>query len=479
MGMQIFNTLSRTKESFEPTEPGHVRLYTCGPTVYDLSHMGHARTYVAFDTVVRFLRRLFKVTYVRNYTDVDDKIIKRSNEKGETCAALSERFIDAFAQDMAALGCLPADIEPKVTEHVPQVVSMVERLVANGSAYPSNGDVYFAVEKFATYGKLGRRSLEDMEAGARVEVSEQKRHPMDFVLWKAAKPGEPSWDSPWGKGRPGWHIECSAMAKEYFGDTFDIHGGGRDLIFPHHENEIAQSEASSQKQFARVWMHGGLVNIDNEKMSKSLHNFFTIREVLEKFDAQTIRFSLLSTHYRSPINFSDATLREAEQRVRYLYETLQRLRAALKPGAVEGPYREPWVGDIVSRFETVMQDDFNTPQAIGDLSEVFKLANDILAHPGDADTDARTLRAIDAALRDVGGTLGIFLEEPGTVLERIERRKQAQRGVDVAKVEQLIAARTQARKDKNFARADEVRKQLADMGVVIKDSPQGTTWEVA
>ena len=479
MAMQIYNTLSRTKEAFEPIEPGHVRLYTCGPTVYDLSHMGHARTYVAFDTVVRFLRRHYKVTYVRNYTDVDDKIIKRSNEKGETCAVLSERFIDAFAQDLHALGCLPADIEPKVTEHVPQVLSMVERLVANGAAYPAHGDVYFAVEKFATYGKLGRRSLEDMEAGARVEVSEQKRHPMDFVLWKTAKPGEPSWDSPWGKGRPGWHIECSAMAKEYFGDTFDIHGGGRDLIFPHHENEIAQSEAASQKQFARVWMHGGLVNIDNEKMSKSLGNFFTIREVLEKFDPQTVRFSLLSTHYRSPINFSDATLREAEQRIKYFYDTLLRLRAALKPGPAEGPHREAWVGEIVARFDAAMQDDFNTPQAIGDLSEVFKLVNDILARPADAEVDARTLRAIDAALRDVGGTLGIFLEDPPSVLARIEKRKQAQRGVDASKVQQLIEARTQARKDKNFARADEIRKQLADLGVVIKDSPQGTTWEVA
>lgn len=478
MSLQIFNTLSRAKEPYQPIAPGQLRIYVCGPTTYDLSHVGHARVYVAFDTIVRALRRHFKVTYVRNYTDVDDKIIKRGNERNEGATELSQRYIDEFRKDMDALGVKPADVEPKVTEHIPDIVAIIQALVDNGHAYPSGGDVYYAVEKFENYGKLGRRSLEDMEAGARVEVSEQKRHPMDFALWKAAKPGEPAWDSPWGSGRPGWHIECSAMAKKYLQDTFDIHGGGRDLIFPHHENEIAQSEAANSKPFAKVWMHGGLVNIDNEKMSKSLGNFFTIREVLEKFDTQTLRFYLLSTHYRSPINFADPALHEAENRVIYFYETLKTLKQLLKPGPDAGPYRQPWVGDIVKKFDEAMLDDFNTPQAIGDLSDVFKLVNDIKAKPSDDDTDARTLRAIDKALTDVGSVLGLWHEAPDTVLSRIDARRQQARGVDAAAVEKLIQDRAAARAGKDFKRADEIRGQLQKMGVTIKDSPQGTTWHI-
>lgn len=477
MPLQVFNSLTRRKEPLVPLESGQLRVYVCGPTVYDLSHLGHARAYVSFDTVVRYLRRHFKVTYARNYTDIDDKIIKRAKENGETATALSERYTREFQADMTALGNLPPDIEPKVTEHVPEVIAIIERLIASGHAYAAHGDVYYAVERFATYGALGKRTLEDMEAGARVEVAEHKRHPMDFVLWKAAKPGEPQWESPWGVGRPGWHIECSAMSKRYLGETFDIHGGGRDLMFPHHENEIAQSEAASGKPLANLWMHNGLVNIDNEKMSKSLGNFFTIRDVLRQFDQQTVRYYLLATHYRSPINFSDAAMREADNRVKYLFETLQRLEAAVTPGPADGPYRQAFVFDIVKRFDEAMQDDFNTAQAIGDLSDVFKLVNDILANPGDADTDARTLRAIATAIKEVGGALGLFLEQPSVVLQRIEARRQAERGIDGAAVERLIAARQEARKARDFRRADQIRDELKAMGVVIKDSAQGTTWE--
>ncbi len=408
MAMRIYNTLSRKEDEISPTKPGALGMYVCGPTVYDLSHVGHARVYVIFDTVVRYLRRHYAVTYVRNFTDVDDKIIKRANATKQDPLALSQHFIEEFRVDMAALDCVPADVEPKVSDHITEIIAMIRALVDSGAAYAANGDVYYAVEKFATYGRLGRRTLEDMEAGARVEVSALKHHPMDFALWKSAKPGEPAWDAPWGKGRPGWHIECSAMSQKYLGDTFDIHGGGRDLIFPHHENEIAQSEATTGKPMAHLWMHNGLVNIDNEKMSKSLGNFFTVRDVLKKFDAQTLRFYLLSTHYRSPINFSDASLREADNRVKYFYETLSRLLGALTPGDEGPPYRSDTVADMMARFDAAMSDDFNTPKAIGDLSEIFKLVNDVLAHPADADTDARTLRAIHRAPQRDWWCLGII-----------------------------------------------------------------------
>ena len=478
MALRIYDTLTGQKVPFEPMTPGKVRMYVCGPTVYDMSHIGHARAYVAFDTAVRYLRRRYDVTYVRNYTDVDDKIIKRANEVSENPAELAGRFIKEFEIDMHALGVKDADIQPKVTEHIREIVDLVKTLVGKGAAYESRGDVYFAVEKFQGYGKLGRRSLEDMEAGARVEVGAAKRHPMDFALWKAAKPGEPSWDSPWGKGRPGWHIECSAMSGKYLGETFDIHGGGKDLIFPHHENEIAQSEAATGKPFSRLWMHNGFVNVDNEKMSKSLGNFFTVRDVLKKFDPQTLRYFLLTTHYRSPINFSDQTLKETEGRVKYLYETLARIDEKKGEGPKDPPYRVAWVAEIGKRFEESMDDDFNTAKALGDLSEVFTLANEILQKPKNADSDGRTLRALRAAIGDVGDVLGVFTEPPAQVLDRMASRRQSESGVDPAEIDKLIAERTDARKSKNFARADEIRKELAAKGVLIKDSPAGTTWEL-
>ncbi len=479
MPLQIFNTMTGKKEPFEPLTPGKVGIYVCGPTVYDMAHIGHARAYVSFDTAVRYLRRRFDVTYVRNYTDVDDKIIKRAHEVGDDPAELAERFIREFELDMDLLGVARGDIQPKVTEHIDEIVALVAELVERGLAYAVAGDVYYAVEKFVGYGKLGRRKLDDMEAGARVEVDGKKRHPMDFALWKAVKPGEPFWASPWGEGRPGWHIECSAMSAKYLGATFDIHGGGKDLVFPHHENEIAQSEAASGQTLARVWMHNGFVNVDNEKMSKSLGNFFTIRDVLDRFDAQALRYLLLTTHYRSPINFSDQSLREAEARIKYIYETLARLDRAKVGGPSGGPYREAWVGDLRARFETSMDDDFNTADAIGELSRVFALINDILDHPGDTDTDARTLRALASALADAGTVLGLFTEDATTVLARMEERRQAAAGVDPAFVDEKIAERARARAAKDFARADAIRGELETLGVVIRDGPDGTTWEMA
>jgi cysteinyl-tRNA synthetase len=478
VALHIYNTMSGRKELFVPATPGRVRLYVCGPTVYDMSHIGHARAYVAFDIVARYLRLDHEVLYVRNYTDVDDKIIKRAQELSEPPSSVSERFIREFQTDMVALRVKSADIEPKVTEHVGDIVDLIDILVSRGFAYMAGGDVYYAVEKFTRYGQLSRRNLDDMEAGARIEPSEHKRNPLDFALWKAAKPGEPAWDSPWGKGRPGWHIECSAMSRKYLGDTFDIHGGGKDLIFPHHENEIAQSEAAYAKPLARVWMHNGFVNVDNEKMSKSLGNFFTIREVLEKFDPQALRYFLLTTHYRSPINFSDAALRDAEGRVRYIYQTLARLEKAVQPGPSEPPHRESWVSDIEARFTAAMDDDFNTAKVLGDLSDVFRLVNDTLDKPQASDVDQRTLRAVQKALALVGGVLGLWDESPDGVLGRMEARRQAERGVDAKQVEQLLQERAEARRKKDFARADAIRQQLSQMGVSIKDGPSGTTWEM-
>ncbi len=479
MSLHLYNTMTGNKEAFTPIQEGKVGIYVCGPTVYDMSHIGHARAYVAFDTVVRYLRRSYEVTYVRNFTDVDDKIIKRAAERGEDPSVVSEQFIEEFKTDMSSLGVAPADIEPKVTEHMDEIIEMVGTLINKDFAYTSGSDVYYSVSKFNDYNKLSGRKIEESESGTRVVLDEAKRDPADFALWKAVKPGEPEWKTEWGSGRPGWHIECSAMSSKYLGATFDIHGGGKDLIFPHHENEIAQSEAAHGEKFAKYWLHNGFVNIDNEKMSKSLNNFFTIREVIKKFDAQALRYFLLTTHYRSPINFSDKSLSEAENRVKYIYETLARLSDALSVGESQGTYREEFVAKIVTDFEKTMDDDFNTAKAVGDLSKVFGLINEILDKPGDAEADARTLRAIKSSLDDVGSTLGLFVEDPHLVLERMAERKESESGVDSAKVDALIVERAEARKTRDFSRSDAIRDELTAMGVVIKDSAAGTTWELA
>ncbi len=451
--LHIVNTLTRTKEVFVPLVPGRVRMYVCGMTVYDLCHLGHARVFVVFDMVTRWLRASgYQVEYVRNITDIDDKIIKRAAENGETPAALTERFIQAMHEDERALGVLPPDHEPRATRYVAQMLALIAQLEKNGLAYPApNGDVYYSVRGFADYGRLSGKSLDELRAGERVEVDPNKRDPMDFVLWKAAKPGEPAWDSPWGPGRPGWHIECSAMSADLLGNHFDIHGGGQDLQFPHHENEIAQSEGAHGCKFVNVWMHNGFVRVDNEKMSKSLGNFFTIREVLEKYDAEVVRFFILRAHYRSPLNYSDAHLDDAKG-------ALTRLYTALKSAPAEaGPI--DWALPAAARFKAAMDDDFNTPEA---LAVLFELAGE--ANRGDTEA-VRLLRAL-------GGVLGLLRRPAGDFLQG----GAGEGDMGEAEIETLIAARLAARQAKNFAESDRIRDALKAAGIVLEDGPGGTTW---
>jgi len=451
--LHIFNTLTRSKEAFVPLVPGRVRMYVCGMTVYDLCHLGHARVFVVFDMVARWLRADgYDVEYVRNITDIDDKIIKRAAENGETPAALTERFIAEMHADERALGVLPPDHEPRATQYVAQMLAMIGQLERNGLAYPApNGDVYYSVRGFAGYGRLSGKSLDELRAGERVEVDPGKRDPMDFVLWKAAKPGEPAWDSPWGAGRPGWHIECSAMSGELLGPHFDIHGGGQDLQFPHHENEIAQSEGAHGCTFVNVWMHNGFVRVDNEKMSKSLGNFFTIREVLDKYDAEVVRFFILRAHYRSPLNYSDAHLDDARGALSRLYTALKSAPAVT---AVD------WTAPAAARFRAAMDDDFNTPEA---LAVLFELAGE--ANRGDA--------VAAGLLRALGGVLGLLQRPAADFL------KGGATGVDEAEIESLIAARLAARQARNFAESDRIRDVLKVAGVVLEDGPGGTTWRRA
>ena len=481
MTIQVHDTLTAKKRELIPLVPGKVGLYACGPTVYDYSHLGHARCYVVWDVVVRHLRqRGLEVTYVRNFTDVDDKIIKRASERGEDPAALAARFADAFQTDMDALGCLRPDVEPRVTGTMPEIVALIERLVERGFAYaPGNGDVYYAVRKFPEYGRLSRRNLDDLIAGARVEPGEAKRDPLDFALWKGAKPGEPSWDSPWGKGRPGWHIECSAMTRKHLGDTFDIHTGGKDLVFPHHTNEIAQSVAATSdglraEDYARYWLHNGFVEIDDEKMSKSLGNFFTVRDVLARYDGDGLRFFLLGTHYRNDFNFSDAILDEAERRLGYLYETLlkaERTAGDAAPGA-EAPF--------VEASRAALDDDFNTPQVLGLLADAFTAANALADKKGKkSPEDKAALAAFARDARAVGATLGILQAPPSAALQALRDKAAKRRGIDEAWVSEKIAARTEARKAKDFARSDALRDELLAKGVAIMDGPEGTSWKVA
>lgn len=456
--LKIYNTLAREKQTFKPIVAGKVSMYVCGMTVYDFCHLGHARVMVVFDMVSRWLRASgFEVNYVRNITDIDDKIIKRAHENNETIAQLTQRFIDAMDEDSAKLGVIRPDIEPKATEFVDGMLSMIATLVEKGFAYPAaNGDVFYAVNKFAGYGKLSGKSLEDLRAGERVEVDSFKRDPMDFVLWKAAKPGEPSWDSPWGKGRPGWHIECSAMSAHHLGQHFDIHGGGQDLQFPHHENEIAQSEAAHSHdgkacQMVNYWMHNGFVRVDDEKMSKSLGNFFTIRTVLEKYDAEVVRFFILRAHYRSPLNYSDQHLDDAKSALTRLYTALR--------GADVGDTVVDWQHPQALRFNDAMDDDFNTPEA---LAVLFDLANEV-----NRTKDADSMRL----LKGLAGVLGLLKRNPDEFLQG-ELTEEFD-------VEALIQARLAAKKNKNFTEADAIRKQLADAGIVLEDTPQGTTWRRA
>jgi len=460
MTLAIYNTLSKAKEPFRPLEGNKVRMYVCGMTVYDFCHIGHARVMVAFDVVTRWLRhRGYDVTYVRNITDIDDKIIRRASENGEPFQALVERMIAAMHEDETRLNVLRPDVEPRATDHIAGMHTMIQTLIDKGFAYaPGNGDVYYRVGKFVGYGKLSRRKIEDLKIGARIEVDEAKEDPLDFVLWKGAKPGEPSWDSPWGPGRPGWHIECSVMSTCCLGETFDIHGGGPDLVFPHHENEIAQSEAATGKLYANAWMHAGAVRVDGEKMSKSLGNFFTIREVLEKYHPEVVRYLLVSSHYRSPINYSEDSLREAKSALERFYNGLKSL-----------PEAQPAGGDeFVARFAAAMDDDFNSPEACAVLFEMIREVNRL------RESDLTAAAALAARLKELAGVLGVLQLEPGSFLQVGAAGK-----VDAAEVEALIAARLAARAEKNWGESDRIRDQLAAMGVVLEDGKGGTTWRLA
>lgn len=482
MPLRLYNTQTRKKEDFSPLEPGKIGMYVCGVTVYDKSHIGHARCYVAFDVVYRYLKSLdYDVRYVRNFTDVDDKIIKRANEIGMDTRELADNNIDLYHADMDALHCLRPDVEPRVTDHIPHIIELVQKIVDNGHGYvASDGSVYFSIDSFPSYGKLSGRNLDDMVAGAseRVETDENKKNPMDFVLWKPSKPGEPSWESPWGTGRPGWHIECSAMSATHLGETFDIHGGGKDLVFPHHENEIAQSEAASGKDFVNYWMHNGFVNVDSEKMSKSLGNFFTIADVLEIYHPEAIRTFLLSTHYRSPINYSNRNLEEATGRIEYMYETLDKVNQAIEMGGVEGPNLYPDLEKRLAGFAEAMDDDFNTAAALGHLFEMFRFANDLTTKKKKLPGRINTLTEIRRAMAQIASILGILEEEPVTVLEELRTRDIKRLKIDTSAVNALLEERSQARVNKDWARADEIRHELARLGVTVMDSLTGTTWKV-
>ncbi|NLY59654.1 MAG: cysteine--tRNA ligase [Gammaproteobacteria bacterium] len=457
MALQIYNTLSKNKEAFKPLVDNQVRMYVCGMTVYDFCHIGHARVMVAFDVISRWLRhRGYDLTYVRNITDIDDKIIRRATENGETFQQLTERMIAAMHEDETRLGVLRPDQEPRASEHVDGMFRMIQTLIDKGYAYaPGNGDVYYRVGRFAGYGKLSRKRIEDLKIGARIEVGEAKEDPLDFVLWKAAKPGEPSWASPWGEGRPGWHIECSVMSTCCLGDTFDIHGGGPDLVFPHHENEIAQSEAATGKPYAMTWMHAGAVRVDGEKMSKSLGNFFTIRDVLEKYHPEVVRYLLVASHYRSPINYSEENLKEARGALERFYLALKGLPQLPVAGGEE----------FVERFAKAMDDDFNTPEACAVLFDMAREVNRL------KDSDTNAAAALAARLRELAGITGLLQLDADEFLQAGAAGK-----VDAAEVEALIQARLQARAEKNWAESDRIRDQLADMGVVLEDSKGTTTW---
>lgn len=452
--LKIYNTLTRNKETFTPIQSNQVRMYVCGMTVYDYCHLGHARVMVVFDLVSRWFRTSdYAVTYVRNITDVDDKIINRANENNETIAELTQRFIDAMDEDAAKLGVIRPDNEPRATAHIDAMVEMIQTLVERGSAYTAdNGDVFYAVRSFDGYGKLSGKSLDDLRAGERVEVDTFKRDPLDFVLWKSVKPNEPHWDSPWGAGRPGWHIECSAMSAKHLGEHFDIHGGGQDLQFPHHENEIAQSEAAHNCQMANYWMHNGFVRVDDEKMSKSLGNFFTIRTVLEQYDPEVVRFFILRAHYRSPLNYSDKHLDDAKAALTRLYNALRDVETT--SDVID------WSHPEALRFKAAMDDDFNTPEAIAVL---FDLANEV-----------NTNKATEAAnlLKNLAGVIGLLAQGTDAFM-------QGEAANIVLDIDGLIKARIDAKAAKNYAEADRIRQELADSGIALEDTPQGTTWRKA
>ncbi len=480
MSLRVYNTMSGKKEEFKPLVPGKVGMYVCGVTVYDYCHIGHARANIVFDIIYRYLQFAgYETTYVRNYTDVDDKIINRANERNISSHDLAEEFIVAFDEDMASLGLVRPTHEPRATDYIPQIIAITEKLIANGMAYEASGDVYYSVDKFPNYLQLSKRNMEEMQAGARVAPGELKQNPMDFALWKAAKPGEPSWQSPWGEGRPGWHIECSAMSSSLLGDSFDIHGGGRDLIFPHHENEIAQSEGASGKTFVKYWLHNGFVNVDQEKMSKSLGNFFTIRDILKTYDAEVVRFFILSAHYRSPIDFSDQNLTEAQSGLKRFYEAFEAAAAAITGIDLTGVSSDEGA-KVEEKFVAAMGDDFNTALAIAHLfdgvrtinrlvsTKKFRKKTDLVAQVAD----------LQQTIYRLGEVIGLFRSEPTAWLEKVKLTGLAKLSITADEIEAMIAQRLQARQEKDFARSDEIRSDLESKGILLLDSRDGTNWRL-
>lgn len=464
MGIQIFNTLTREKELFVPLEEGKVKMYVCGPTVYNYIHIGNSRPVIVYDTVRRYLTyRGYDVTYVSNFTDVDDKIIKAANELGEEVPELTERFINAYFEDITALGCEKADAHPRVTEHMDEIIDFIKVLVDKGYAYESQGDVYYRTRKFDGYGKLSHQSVDDLKVGARIEAGEKKEDALDFALWKAAKPGEISWESPWGKGRPGWHIECSVMVHNHFGDTIDIHAGGQDLTFPHHENEIAQSEAYSGKTFARYWMHNGYINIDNEKMSKSLGNFILVHDIIQQIDPQVLRFFMLSVHYRHPINFAQDLVEAAAAGLERIRTSYTNLKHRLQVSANLEDADTSDLDEIEKQrldFETAMDDDFNTANAIAAL---FSLSTEANKYLNQENTNKEVLSAFIDTLSELSHVLGLELEVKEELVDE--------------EIDALIEERQQARKDRDFKRADEIRDQLKEMNIILEDTRQGVRWK--
>ncbi|MBV2090764.1 MAG: cysteine--tRNA ligase [Candidatus Thiodiazotropha sp. (ex Ctena orbiculata)] len=457
--LTIYNDLTNQKETFKPLQAGKVSMYVCGMTVYDLCHLGHARVMVVFDVVYRYLQANgYDVSYIRNITDVDDKIINRANERGIPFTELTEEFIQAMHEDADALGVLRPTDEPKATQHMDQILAMIERLIENGHAYPAdNGDVYYDVRSFPSYGKLSGKSIEDLQAGARVEPGDAKRDPLDFALWKSAKPEEPAWDSPWGRGRPGWHIECSAMSTNALGDSFDIHGGGADLTFPHHENEIAQSEGATGHPFVKYWMHNGFVRINDEKMSKSLGNFFTVREILDRYQAEEVRYFILTSHYRSPLNYDTEHLDNARGALTRFYTALRGLPEGESAGGES----------FKSRFHEAMDDDFNTPEALAVLFDLVREINRI------KETNVEDAASLGAQLRELGGMLGLLQSDPESYLKG---GASADGGLSDDKIDAMIQARIDARAAKDWGEADRIRDELQEAGILLEDGPEGTTW---
>jgi len=491
MTLRLYNTLTKKKEKFVPIKEGKIGIYVCGITAYDVCHIGHARSAVVFDVIYRYLKyRDYEVTYVKNFTDVDDKIIGKANAEGTDIYDISERYIKEHNEDMDRLGVVRPTVAPKATENINGMIRLIGTLMEKGLAYVVDGDVYYSVEKFEGYGKLSGRGLDDMLAGARIDVDEKKKNPFDFVLWKSSKEGEPWWDSPWGRGRPGWHIECSVMSQRFLGDTFDIHGGGEDLIFPHHENEIAQSEGATGKPFANYWIHNGFIKVDSEKMSKSLGNTLTIKEILTAYHPEVVRFFILQSHYKSYIDFSDASIAEARVGMERVYTMLKNIKDALNEGAdfsdtsekdLSGEDNKVWgkVSTLPDRFREAMDDDFNTAMAMGYIFDTVRIINGYISKNSAPTRESLfVLNEARERIRELGKVLGLFLEDPDEYFEKDKEREARKSDLDVEEVERLIDERKRARESKDWPRADELRDLLAARGIIIKDTSISTTWKV-